>query len=139
MRFKRADLIGIAVAVLAPVGGMVLFLAAFETWDHHGTPLLGAMAGNIAVGAGLAAAFTRFIRHWDIVLGALGVFLLLVAAVILLQRTDNDGTAAATIVKWAALADFLVLNVVIAWQVLNHGLMPVIYRRDARIAAEADE
>ena len=139
MQFKRADLVGILFAALAPVGAMVLFLAAFEAWGHHGTPLLGFMAANIAIAIGLMAAFTRFIRSWDMVAGSFGVLVLLVITVILMQRTDNDGTAIATFVKWAALIDFLVLNIAIGWQVLSNGLMPVVYRRDARIAAEADE
>ncbi len=139
MRFKRADLVGILFATLAPVGAMVLFLASFETWGHHGTPLLGFMAGNLAVAVGLMAAFTRFIKNWDVVIGGAVLLGLLVGAIILMQRTGNDGMAAATLLKWAAVIDFLVLNLAIGWQVLNHGLMPLVYRRDERLAAEADE
>lgn len=139
MRFKRADLVGILFATLAPVGAMVLFLAAFETWDHHGTPLLGFMAANLAVAAGVMAAFTRFIKNWDVIVGPIVLFGLLVVAIIIVQRTGNDGTAAATFLKWAAVVDFLIFNLAIGWQVLNNGLMPIVYRRDARLAAEADE
>jgi hypothetical protein len=138
MRFKRADLVGILFAALAPVAAMVLFLAAFEVWGHHGTPLLGFMSANIAIAVGLMAAFTRFIKNWDFIGGSFGLLVLLIATVIMLQRADNDG-AAATSLKWAALIDFLVLNIAIGWQVLNNGLMPVVYRRDARLAAEAEE
>ena len=139
MRFKRVDLVGILFATLAPVGGMVLFLASFEVWGHHGTPLLGLMAGNLAVAVGLMAAFTRFIKNWDVVIGGAVLLGLLVAAIIVMQRTGNDDMAAATLLKWAAVLDFLVLNLAIGWQVLNHGLMPLVYRRDERLAAEADE
>ena len=138
MRFKRADLVGILFAALAPVAAMVLFLAAFEVWGHHGTPLLGFMSANIAIAVGLMAAFTRFIKNWDLIGGSFGLLVLLIATVIMLQRADNDGSAA-TLLKWAALIDFLVLNIAIGWQVLNNGLMPVVYRRDARLAAEAEE
>ncbi len=139
MQFKRADLVGILFATLAPVGGMVLFLASFEAWDHHGTPLLGFMAGNLAVAVGLMAAFTRFIKSWDVIVSGFALLVLLIVTIIIVQRTGHDGTAAATLLKWAALIDFLVLNIAIGWQVLNNGLMPIIYRRDARLAAEADE
>jgi hypothetical protein len=132
MRFKRSDMPGILIAAIAPVLLLWLFLNAFDVWHHHGTPLIGFMAGNFAIGGGLLAAFSRFVRRWDVPLGALGALLLLVLAVIWAQHSGNDGTALATALKLAAVADFLLLNLLIAIQVIENGLIPVLDRRDAR-------
>ncbi|MBM3140873.1 MAG: hypothetical protein FJZ92_11880 [Chloroflexi bacterium] len=137
MRFKRSDLPGILIAVLAPVGLMLLFLSAFEVWDHHGTPLLGFMAVNIAVGAGIAAAFSRFIRSWDAPVALLVVLLLVVAAVNWAQRTGNDGGLVVNGLKWVGVIDFLLLNLVVAVQVISNGVLPILDRRDARRRARA--
>ena len=80
MRFHRSDLPGIIFAILAPAGMMLLILASYQIWDHHGTPLLGMIAGNIAIGAGLLAAFSRFIHKWDVII----ISLLLLSDFILL-------------------------------------------------------
>lgn len=138
MRFHRSDVPGLLIAVVVPVGLMLLFLASFDVWDHDGTPLLGAMAGNIAVGAGLLAAFARFIRNWDLVLGLFGVLALAVGLVIGLQQTGDDGTALAMTLKWVAVVAFLLLNIVIPLQYISNGLIPVLNRRDARRAAESE-
>jgi 4-amino-4-deoxy-L-arabinose transferase-like glycosyltransferase len=138
MRFQRGDLPGILIATLGPVGLMVLFLAAFDVWDHHGTPLLGAMSANIAIGGGLLAAFTRFIRNWDWILGAALLLGVAVVAVIILQQTDNDGTAAATAAKWVGVIAFLVLNAAVVLPILNSGLGGMLSRRDAKRAAESE-
>ena len=138
MRFHRSDLPGLLIAVLAPVGLMLLLLASFETWDHHGTPLLGAMAANIAIGAGVLAAFTRFIRSWDVILGLLMVLVLSVVVVIGLQQTGDDGTGIATTMKWIGVFAFLGLNVVIPLQILSNGLIPMLNRNEARRAAESE-
>jgi hypothetical protein len=135
MRFKRSDLPGFLIAVLAPVWLMVLFLSAFDAWHHHGTPLLGFMATNIAIGAGLAAAFARFIRHWDFPLALIALLVVIVLAVNWAQRSGQDDASIAMILKWAGVIDFLVLNVAIAYQVLTYGLLPILDRRDARRAA----
>ena len=135
MRFQRSDLPGIAVATLAGPLLFVLFLASFETWDHHGTPLLGFTSSNIAIGAGLLAVFTRFIRSWDVPIALLVVLVAVVVAVNWLQRTDNDGTALATTLKWVGVIDFLLLNLAFAFQVMVNGLFPVLDRRSARRAA----
>lgn len=132
MRFKRSDLPGILIAVLAPVGLTVLFLTAFDVWHHEGTPLLGFMATNIAIGGGIAAAFSRFVRKWDAAFACFAILIALVAAVIWAQRAGEDGTALATALKWAAVIDFLVLNVVVLGQVVSGGLLPILDRRDAR-------
>lgn len=138
MRFRRADLPGIAIATLAPAALFYLFLASFELWHHHGTPLLGAMAANIAIGGGLLAAFTRFVRNWDAPIIVLLILLAAVAGVIWAQQTGNDGTAIATLLKWVALIMFFVLNAVIGLQVLNNAVLPILDRRDARKRAEQE-
>ena len=53
MRFKRADMPGLAIAVLGPVGLFVLLLEAYDLWNHHGSPLLGILSVHIAIGGGL--------------------------------------------------------------------------------------
>ncbi len=136
MRFTRADLPGLAIAALAPPALFVLFLASFDVWEHHGTPLLGAMSANIAIGGGLAAAFSRFIRNWDIPLALLAVLLAAVAGVIWAQQSGNDGTALATILKWVGVIAFLLLNVAVLLQILNNAILPMLDRRDARRKAE---
>jgi hypothetical protein len=138
MRFHRSDVPGLLIATLGPVGLTLLFLAAFDTWDHHGTPLLGAMAANLAVGGGLLAAFTRFIRNWDVILGLLLALVLSVGTVIGLQQTGDDGTALATTVKWVGVVSFLALNVVVTLQIINNGLIPMLNRIEARRAAESE-
>ena len=138
MRFKRSDLPGIVIAMVAPVLLTWLFLSAFGVWHHHGTPVLGFMAVNIAVGGGLIAAFTRFIRKWDAVLASIAVFVLVVLAVNWAQRTGNDHTMLATGLKWAGLIDFAVLNLLVIVQFLNNGLIPVLDRRDARLRARRE-
>lgn len=138
MRFKRSDLPGILVALLAPVGLTVIFLTAFDVWHHEGTPLLGFMAVNIAVVGGIAAAFSRFIRSWDVPIALFAVLVGLVLAVLWAQRSGNDGTALATGLKWAAVIDFLLLNVVVLAQVASNGVLPLLDRRDARRRAAAE-
>ena len=137
MRFRRSDLPGIAIAVLAPPLLMLLFFASFETWDHRGTPLLGQMAMNVAAPAGIAAAFSRYIRNWDVLVGLLALLAAVVAGVNWAQRTGNDDIALVTTLKWVGVLDFLLLNVVIGWQMLRNGILPILDRRDARRAAEA--
>ena len=138
MKFQRGDVPGLLIAVGGPVGLMLLFLASFDVWDHHGTPLLGAMAGNIAVGGGLLAAFARFIRSWDLILGLLVVLALSVGVVIGLQQAGEDGTNFALMAKWIGVIAFLALNIVIPLQYINNGLIPMLNRRDERRAAESE-
>ena len=135
MRFKRADLPGFAIAVLAPVGMMILILAAYRLWHHEGSPVLGAAAANLALGAGLLAAFSRFFRHWPLLLGLVLLLALDIAAVIVMQRSGNDHTAAATALKLLGVALFLALNAAALLDVLNEGVNPLLVRRDRRIAA----
>jgi len=139
MRFRRSDLPGFIIAVGAPPLLFLVFLASFEVWDHQGTPLLGFMAVNIAGAIATLAIFSRFVRNWDLPIALLLVLAVAVVGVIWAQRSGNDGTAIATLLKWVAVIDFLVLNAVIGIQVLSNGLLPVLDRRDARRAAASAE
>jgi hypothetical protein len=132
MRFTRSDLPGFLIAVGAPALLLLVFLRTFEVWDHRGTPLLGFIAVNIAVAVGLMAMFTRFVRNWDWPVACLLLLAGAVGAVLWAQRSGNDGTAFATAMKWTALLFFFLLNAVIGLQVLIHGLLPILDRRDAR-------
>lgn len=138
MRFQRADWYGIVMAILAPAALMLLFLASFEAWGHKGTPLLGTAGGMIAVPLGLMAAFSRFVRHWQLPLVLLSSLLAIVAAINVLQRTDNDGTALATGLKLVGAADFLILLTLVSAQILANGLMPALSHRAARREAAAE-
>jgi hypothetical protein len=138
MRFTRGDIPGFAIALLAAPAMMVLFLASFEVWDHQGTPLLGAMAANLAIGAGLLAVFSRFIRNWDVPLSLLGILIVIVISVNVMQRTGDDGTGWATALKLIGVLDFLLLNLAVVGQMLWHGLIPVMDRRTERAANTGD-
>lgn len=135
MRFKRADLPGMLIATVAPVAMFVLLVASYDLWRHHGTPLLGILSVHIAIGAGIIGAFSRFIRSWELTLGALVLLLGCVVGVLLLQRSGNDGTAAATALKLGGVVAFGILNVAVVQQILVNGLNPVLVRREARQAA----
>lgn len=137
MRFKLQDLPGIAIALLAGPALMLLFLASFEVWGHHGTPLLGAMGSNLGIAAGLAAVFSRFIFKWDVPLAFVALILGVVGTVFWLQNTDNDGGALATSLKWVGVFSFFGLNLAIVYQLVQNGLLPILDRRDAR-RAEAE-
>ncbi len=135
MRFKRSDLPGLAIAALAPPLLTLLFLASFDVWHHEGTPLIGFMAGNFAGAVGTMAIFSRFVRNWTVPLALAGLLAVFVAGVIWAQQAGHDGTALATGLKWAALIDFMVLNLAVGLQVITNALLPVLDRRDARRAA----
>ena len=96
------------------------------------------MGTNIAIGAAIGAVFARFVRRWELPLALLAVLVLVVVTVNVMQRTDNDGTALADTLKWVGLLDFLLLNAAIAYQVFTNGLLPVMDRRSALRAAEAE-
>jgi hypothetical protein len=132
MRFTRNDWPGLLIAALAPAGGFLIFLASFDVWQHHGTPLLGFMAGNLAGGVATIAAFTRFVKSWDLILAFIGTMLAAIAGVIWAQQTGNDGTAVATLLKWIGLIAFLLVNLAVILQILVNGLFPVMDRRAAR-------
>jgi hypothetical protein len=137
MRFRRSDLPGILIAGLAPVGLMLIFLASFQTWHHEGTPLLGVMAANLAIGGGLLAAFTRFIRNWDIPLASALLMIACTAAVVVLQETGNDN-AGSNLLKWLGIVGFLVFNISVVLQILANGLVPMLNQRAARLDAESE-
>ena len=139
MRFSRADIPGFLISVRAGPALMVLFLASFDTWDHRGTPLLGAMGANLAIGAGLIAVFSRFIRNWDVPLSLFSILIVLVIAVIVMQRTGYDGTALATGLKLSGVLAFLLLNLAVGGQIFWYGLIPVLDRRAARAAVAGDQ
>ena len=132
MRFQRSDLPGFAIAVGAPPLLMLSFLAAYETWGHRGTPLLGFVAMNIAIAVGLMAVFTRFVRSWDVPVACLLALAAAAGGVIGAQQADADGTALATALKWIGVLAFFALNAAIGLQVLLNGLLPVLDRRAAR-------
>ncbi len=138
MRFNRADLPGMAIAVLGGPALLILFLASFEAWHHQGTPLLGGMATNLAVPAAIIGAFSRFIRKWDIVIILLGVILVCVVGVNVAQRTGNDAALISTMMKLGGVLTFMILNLVIAVQLLQYAVLPILDRRDARRAAERE-
>jgi hypothetical protein len=138
MRFKRADLPGIAIAALGPPAMMILFFASFEAWHHQGTPLLGGMATNIAIPAAIIGAFSRFIRSWDLIIILLAVILACVAGVNVAQRTGYDDELISTLMKLLGVLAFLLLNAVFGYQILVSAILPILDRRDARIAAERE-
>lgn len=139
MRFKRSDLPGILIATVAPAALFTLLVVAFNLQLHHGTPLLGALAGNIAGGAGVLAVLSRFVRRWERVVIALTLLIACVVGVIMLQRTGNDGGAFATSLKLSGVLLFLVINLFVVLDVMVHGLNPSLQRRDARLARERAE
>ncbi len=139
MRFTRADWPGLAIAVLAGPLLMVLFLAAFEAWGHHGTPLLGFMGSNLGIAVGMAAVFARFVRNWEWPLVFVAVIAVSVGAVYWAQHSGNDGTAVATGLKWLGVAGFAGLNVAVLWQMLTNGIVPMLDRSEARRAAKLAE
>ena len=139
MRFKRADMPGLAIAVLGPVLLFLLLLETYQLWDHHGSPILGMLSVNIAVGGGLIAGLWRFVKARDAVVGlALGI-LLAVAAVFVLRAAGDGDTAFANVLKLLAIVLFLALNAVIVQQLLWNGLNPILQRRDDAKAAAAEE
>ncbi len=139
MRFKRSDLPGILIATVAPAALFTLLVVSFNLQHHHGTPLLGALAGNVAGGAGVIAVLSRFVRRWKRVVIALVLLIACVLGVILLQQTGNDGGAFATSLKLSGVLLFLVINLFVVLDVMVHGLNPSLQRRDARLERERAE
>ena len=56
----------------------------------------------------------------------------MVGLIIWLQRLGYDGGALSLSLKWLSILDFLALNIALGYQVLVHGLLPVLDRRAAR-------
>lgn len=139
MRFKRADMPGLAIAVLGPVLLFLLLLEAYQLWDHHGSPILGMISVNIAVGGGLIAGLWRFVKARDAVVGLALPLTLAVVGVLVLRETGSGDSTLATILKLLGVGLFLALNVVIVQQLLWNGLNPILQRRDDAKAAAAEE
>ena len=135
MRFSRSDLPGLALAVLIPPALVYLFLAAFELWHHEGTPVIPMVASNVAIPAAIFGVFSRYFRHWDLIIGLLVVMVAAIAGVNWAQRTGNDGTAIATTLKWIGVVDFMIINLVMVVEILNYVVAPWLNRRDERRAA----
>ena len=130
---------GLAIAVLGPVLLFLLLLEAYQLWDHHGSPILGMLSVNIAVGGGLIAGLWRFVKARDVVVGlALGI-VLAVAAVFVLRETGSGDSAFANVLKLLAIVLFLALNAVVVPHLLWNGLNPILQRRDDAKAAAAEE
>lgn len=130
---------GLAIAVLGPVLLFLLLLETYQLWDHHGSPILGMLSVNIAVGGGLIAGLWRFVKARDAVVGlALGI-VLAVAAVFVLRETGSGDSAFANVLKILAIVLFLALNAVVVQQLLWNGLNPILQRRDDARAAAAEE
>jgi hypothetical protein len=138
MRFRRADLPGLAIATLAPPAMLILFLASWDAWDHQGTPLLGGVATNLAIPAAIIGAFSRFVRSWDLIVILLGVIVICVLGVNWAQHTGNDDTFISTLLKLTGVLTFLLLNAAFGYQILKHAILPMLDRRDARLAAERE-
>ena len=139
MRFKRADMPGLAIAVLGPVALFLLLLESYQLWHHHGSPILGMLSVNIAIGGGVIAGLWRFVRATDAVIGLALALALCVVAIFIIRGSGNDGSALAMILKLAAIGLFLALNVVVIQQLLWNGLNPILQRRDDAKAAAAAE
>lgn len=135
MRFQRRDLVGMVVAVVGPLLLFLLILESYQLWDHHGTPLLAFLSVNLAVGGGLIGASWRFVRAKDAVIGITLALALTVAGIFTLRGGEADGGAVDTSLTLIAVLLFLALNGVVVWQLLVHGLNPVLQRRDERRAA----
>jgi H+/Cl- antiporter ClcA len=135
MRFKRSDIPGFVIAVVAPPLLTLLIFNSYDIWHHRGTPLLGTVAANFGILAGLLAIFSRFVRNWDVPMVIGFVLGTIVFVILWMQRMGFDHTATATTLKWLALLTFFAFNASIGWQVLDNGLRPLLDRRDARRAA----
>lgn len=138
MRFNRADIPGILIAGLGGPLMMILFFAAFETWHHQGTPLLGGVAQNVAMPAAIIGAFSRFIRKWDLIIVLVAIIFACVVGVNVAQRTGRDDELISTVMKLGGVLTFMLLQGAILVQMLQHGILPILDRRDARRAAERE-
>lgn len=139
MRFKRADMPGLAIAVLGPVGLFFLILESYNLWSHHGSPILGMLSVNIAVGGGLIAGLWRFVKARDAVVGMALALALAIVGVLVLRATGEGGSVFANGLKILSILIFLALNAVIVQQLLWNGLNPILQRRDDARAAAAEE
>ncbi len=139
MRFKRADMPGLAIAVLGPLGLFFLLLESYQLWHHHGSPILGILSVHIAIGGGLIGGLWRFVRANDAVIGLALALALCIVGIFVIRASGSDDTAIAMILKLAAIAVFLALNAVVIQQLLWNGLNPILQRRDDARAAAAEQ
>ena len=128
-------MIGILFAMTAPMLAMWLVLSAFDLWNFHDTSMLGALLGgvavNIAIGAGILGAFSRFIKSWDWI-GGLGITLFAaIALVVVLQRVGHGSGLPANLVKILCVFLFLGLNVNIIVQLVRNGVDPWLLRKSS--------
>lgn len=138
MRFQRRDLFGLVVAVAGPLLLFLLILESYQLWDHHGSPLLAILSVNLAVGGGLIGAFWRFVRSKDAVVGIALALALTTAGIIAMRGGNAEGGGFDTALRLLGVLLFLALNAVVIWQLLVHGLNPVLQRRDERRIARAE-
>jgi len=139
MRFKRADMPGLAIAVLGPVGLFLLLLESYDLWHHHGSPLLGILSVHIAIGGGLIAGLWRFVRAKDAVVGIALALALAIIGVFILRGAGDGDSAFANGLKLISVGLFLALNAVVIQQLLWNGLNPILQRRDDSKAAALEE
>ena len=128
-------MIGILFAMTAPMLAMWLVLSAFDLWNFHDTPMLGALLGgvavNIAIGAGILGAFSRFIKSWDWI-GGLGITLFAaIALVVVLQSVGHGSGLPANLVKILCVFLFLGLNINIIVQLVRNGVDPWLLRKSS--------
>ena len=128
-------MIGILFAMTAPMLAMWLVLSAFDLWNFHDTPMLGALLGgvavNIAIGAGILGAFSRFIKSWDWI-GGLGITLFAaIALVVVLQHVGHGSGLPANLVKILCVFLFLGLNINIIVQLVRNGVDPWLLRKSS--------
>ena len=139
MRFKRADIPGLLIAVLGPVALFLLLLESYQLWHHHGSPILGILSANIAIGGGLVGGLWRFVKARDAVVGLALALALTIVGIFIMRGTGDDGSAFSTVLKLISVALFLGLNVVVIQQLLWNGLNPILQRRDDARAADVEE
>lgn len=135
MRFRRADLPGIAVAALIPALLSYIVFAGWDLLHHEGTPLLSMVATNFAIAGGVIAYLTRYIAHWRAFGIMAGLLAIAVAGVFFVQFTGRDHTLFATALKWAGLLLFLALNALLVVDLLIVAVNPYLVRREERRAA----
>ena len=139
MRFKRADIPGLLIAVLGPVALFLLLLESYQLWHHHGSPILGILSANIAIGGGLVGGLWRFVKARDAVVGLALALALTIVGIFIMRGAGEGSSTLANVLKLVSIALFLGLNVVVIQQLLWNGLNPILQRRDDARAADVEE
>ena len=91
---------------------------------------------NIAAGAGILAAFSRFIEKWDAIITFLLLIAISVITVLTFQGIEYTSNPYYTLIKWVGVFGFLGFNVSVILQLLRNGLEPALNRRDERSATK---